>query len=66
MIEKTYLFISNEPLCKLFENIFKFILNYKKLMFFQNIMDYNSLLNIENIKKFNELNKENVSLLFYN
>ena len=29
-------------------------------------MDYNSLLNIENIKKFNELNKENVSLLFYN
>lgn len=29
-------------------------------------MDYNSLLNIENIKKFNDLNKENVSLIFYN
>ena len=66
VIEKTYLFISNEPLCKLFENLFKFILNYKKLIFFKNIMDYNSFSNIDNIKKFNESNKENVSLFFYN
>ena len=64
MIEKTYLFISNELLCKLFENLFKFILNYKKLIFFQNIMDYHALFNIDNIKKFNETNKENVSQFF--
>jgi len=67
IIEKTYLFISSEPLCKLFENVFVFILSYKKLIFFQTIMDYISLKKIEKIKKFNELNKENVSLkyLFY-
>ena len=67
LIEKTYLFISSEPLCKLFENVFFFILSYKKLIFFQTIMDYISLKKIEKIKKFNELNKENVSLkyLFY-
>ena len=67
LIEKTYLFISSEPLCKLFENVFVFILSYKKLIFFQTIMDYISLKKIEKIKKFNELNKENVSLkhLFY-
>ena len=67
LIEKTYLFISSEPLCKLFENVFVFILSYKKLIFFQTIMDYVSLKKIEKIKKFNELNKENVSLkhLFY-
>ena len=64
VIEKTYLFISNELLCKLFENLFKFILNYKKLIFFQNIMDYHALFNIDNIKKFNETNKENVSQFF--
>ena len=53
--------------CKLFENVFVFILSYKKLIFFQTIMDYISLKKIEKIKKFNELNKENVSLkhLFY-
>lgn len=62
IIEKTYIFISSGPLCKLFENLFRFILNYKKLVFFQNIMDYSSLTNLENIKKFNELNKDNVRL----
>ena len=31
--EKTYLFISNETLCRLFKNIFQFIMNYKKLNF---------------------------------
>ena len=62
IIEKTYLFISSEPLCKLFENLFRFILNYKKLIFFQNLMDYNSLIDIKNITKFNEQNKENVSI----
>ena len=62
IIEKTFLFISSELLCKLFENLFHFILVYKKLIFFKNLMDYNSLLNIEKIKQFNELNQENVRL----
>ena len=62
LIEKTYLFISSQLLCKLFENLFKFILYYKKLVFSQNIIDYNSLIKIENIRKFNELNKENVRI----
>jgi len=62
IIEKTFLFISSELLCKLFENLFHFILVYKKLIFFKNLMDYNSLLKIEKIKQFNELNQENVRL----
>ncbi len=61
LIEKTYLFISSELLCKLFEHLFIFILSYKKLIFFKNIIDYNSLKDIGKIKKFNEANKENVS-----
>lgn len=65
IIEKTYLFISTELLGKLFENLFRFILSYKKLIFFESIMDYNALKNIENIKKYNELNHENVSNFFY-
>ena len=58
--EKTYLFISDELLCKLFENIFNFILKYKKLIFCQNLSDYNSLMNKEKNYKFNELNQESV------
>ena len=65
LIEKTYLFISSELLCQLFENLFMFVLSYKKLLFIKNIIDFNSLKNIENIKKFNESNKENVSCNFY-
>ena len=64
LIEKTFLFISSKPLCKLFENLFMFILSYNKLIFFQTIMNYNKLKTIENIKKFNELNKENVRLYY--
>ena len=59
--EKTYLFISNEPLCKLFEKIFYFIIHYKKLIFCNNLLDYNSLTNHETISKFNSLNEESVS-----
>ena len=62
IIEKTFLFISSELLCQLFENLFHFILVYKKLIFFKYLMDYNSLINIEKIKQFNELNQENVRL----
>ena len=66
--EKTYLFISNEPLCKLFEKIFYFIINYKKLNFCNHLTDFNSLTNKDIILKFNELNQENVSkynIIFY-
>ena len=65
IIEKTYLFISSELLCKLFENAFRFISEYKKLIFLKYIMDYNSLKNKEKIKTFNELNKENVRNTFF-
>ena len=65
IIEKTFLFISSELLCKLFENLFHFILVYKKLIFFKYLMDYNSLINIEKIKQFNELNQENVRLYYF-
>ena len=59
--EKTYLFISNEPLCILFEKIFYFIIHYKKLIFCNHLLDYNSLTNHETISRFNSLNEESVS-----
>ena len=62
--EKTYLFISNEPLYKLFEKIFRFIINYKKLNFCNNLVDYNSFKKNEIIAKFNKLNQENVRKYF--
>ena len=62
--EKTYLFISNEPLCKLFLKLFNFILNYKKLNFCNNLIDFNSLKNNEIISKFNDFNEESVRLFF--
>ena len=64
--EKTYLFISNDPLCKLFMLIFQFILKYKKLNFFKHFQEYKSLLDTNKIKKFNELNQENVSKFLNN
>ena len=63
--EKTYLFISNEPLCKLFEKLFHFIINYKKLNFCNNLVDYNSLKNNEIISKFNKSNQENVRIYIF-
>ena len=62
IIEKTYLFISNEPMFKLFENIVSFILVHKKVIF-QNIIEFKSLLNKKIVSEFNELNKENVSFI---
>ena len=62
IIEKTYLFISNEPMFKLFENIVNFILVHKKVIF-QNIIEFNSLLDKKNVSEFNELNKENVRII---
>jgi hypothetical protein len=61
IIEKTYLFISNEPMFKLFENIVNFILVHKKVIF-QNIIEFSSLLDKKIVTKFNELNKENVRI----
>ena len=62
IIEKTYLFISNEPMFKLFENIVNFILVHKKVIF-QNIIEFNSLLDKKIVSQFNELNKENVRII---
>ena len=64
--EKTYLFISIEPLCKLFENIFYFILKFKKMNFCNNLVDFNSLTNNEIIIKYNESNKESVRIIIIN
>ena len=61
IIEKTYLFISNEPVFKLFENVVNFILVYKKVIF-QKIIEFKSLLDKKIVSEFNELNKENVSI----
>ena len=61
VIEKTYLFISNEPMFKLFENVVNFILVYKKVIF-QKIIEFKSLLDKKIVSEFNELNKENVSI----
>jgi hypothetical protein len=58
--EKTYVFISVEPLCKLFEKIFTFILNYKKLNFYQQLEEYSSLLNNAKVEEFSFNNSEQV------
>ena len=63
IIEKTYLFISNEPMFKLFENIANFILVNKKVVF-QKIIEFKSLLDKKIVDEFNELNKENVRIIF--
>ena len=66
IIEKTYLFISNEPMFKLFENIVNYILVYKKVIF-QKLIEFNSLLDKKTVSEFNDLNKENVrKKIFYN
>ena len=62
IIEKTYLFISNELMFKLFENIVNFILVHKKVIF-QNIIEFNSLLDKKIVSEFNDLNKENVRII---
>lgn len=63
IIEKTFLFISNEPLFKLFENIVNFILVYKKVIF-QNLIEFKSLLDKNIVSQFNEQNNENVRIIF--
>ena len=40
--------------------LFQFILNYKKLNFFQNLADFDSLFNNQIISNFNEANEESV------
>jgi hypothetical protein len=59
--EKTYVFISVEPLCKLFEQIITFILNYKKLNFYQQLEEYSSLLNSIRVENFAMKNSEHVN-----
>lgn len=62
--EKTYLFISNETLCKFFLNIFQFIINYKKLNFLKYLPDFDSLLDNEIISNFNIKNEESVRTIY--
>jgi hypothetical protein len=62
--EKTYLFISNETLCKFFLNIFQFIINYKKLNFLKYLPDFDSLLDNEIISNFNKKNEESVRTIY--
>jgi hypothetical protein len=61
--EKTYLIISYEPLCSLFEKIFNSILAVKKLNFQKNIEDYYSLDDLSRISQFDRENIELVSIL---
>jgi len=63
-IEKTYLFISNEPMFKLFENIVNYILVYKKVIF-QKLIEFKSLLDKKTVSEFNILNKENVRKTYF-
>ena len=64
IIEKTVLFISNEPMFKLFENIVYFILTYKKVIF-QKLIEFKALLDLKIVSEFNKLNKENVRYFLY-
>jgi hypothetical protein len=50
-----------EPLCKLFEQIITFILNYKKLNFYQQLEEYSSLLNSIRVENFSMKNSEHVN-----
>lgn len=59
--EKTYLFISYEPTCKLFEEIFQAILNVKKLNYLLNMSEFSSVFVRSKYKQFMEENSEKVS-----
>ena len=64
--EKTYLFISLEPLCNLIEKIYTSILGVKKLNFLFNLTDFSSLFVKENFEHFVTENNEKVKLnLFF-
>ncbi len=58
--EKTCLFISSQPLFKLFEGILQTILNVKKMNFLQNLSNFSNCF-IPNVKnQFLSENRENV------
>jgi hypothetical protein len=60
--EKTFLFISNNPLCSLFEIIFQHILNIKKLNLYKNLCIYD-LINVKECKtNFERENEERVKI----
>ena len=60
--EKTYLFISNEPLGKLFQKIFDAILNIKKLNFLHNMTDFSCIFRKNNFQQFIQENNEKVNI----
>jgi hypothetical protein len=59
--EKTYLIISYEPLCSLFERIFNTILAVKKLNFQNNFEDFECLLDSYKVSNFEYENFELVN-----
>jgi hypothetical protein len=60
--EKTYLFISFEPLCKLFQNILQAVLNIKKLNFLHNMSEFSCIFIKQNYKQFIEENSEKLGV----
>ena len=61
--EKTYLFISLNPLCNLVEKIFNCLLGVKKLNFLYNMTDFASVFIKENYNNFIEENNEKVNFI---
>jgi hypothetical protein len=59
--EKTYLFISYEPLCKLFDQIIQTILNVKKLNYLHNMTDFSCIFIKNKYKQFIDENNEKVN-----
>ena len=62
--EKTYLFISTEPVCELFEQILQSILNIKKLNFLNNFSDFSSIFVSKLREHFTTENSEKVNLYY--
>lgn len=58
--EKTYLFISLDPVCNLIEKIFNFLLGVKKMNFLFNMTDFASVFIKENYQTFIAENNEKV------
>jgi hypothetical protein len=63
--EKTYLFISFKPMLKLFQTIFKSILNVKKINFLNNMSDFSCIFVKSKWGQFIEENSEKVGHFNY-
>lgn len=63
--EKTYLFISLDPVCNLIEKIFGVLLGVKKMNFLFNMTDFASVFIKENYQNFIEENNERVQFFLF-